>query len=396
MLNEALLRFTLRILHINDVKSFIQLETNTDCQTFRLFMFKSLIKRLLPSTSHSSSNVIKSPSKQAARQYINKNESSQHLVDYSEYFINTLLSPVELYRDQFYDILFGKAKISKQDDELSIYIAMKVETILSKPELILDDLPVLPASLTQIINHLNNDEFDAHLVVDLLKSEPMIAAKVIKLANSPYYNRTNRQVTDIKSAFMQLGAYGLSKGVIDGFMSQLVPQSNLYFQYYGKRIWQHSMATGMIARELIDHSHCKTQSAEGYLIGLICNIGDIVIYQVLVDAFKYSHPDCVPDSWLFRQIITKHSKKLTYAIAKHWGLPESILRVLELQTKLRSSEQLSVIYGKYTVSCYIYEARVISKLKLQLEESTMNRDELKMQACALVHSREALNFINEL
>lgn len=350
-------------------------------------MFKSLIRRLM---TRGRVEGVAQPTTGISPQ------SLHYLADYTDYLTLVNQSPVQQYRDQFYDVLFGKVSANKPHDELSLYVAQEVEKILADPEIILDSLPVLPASLNKIVAHLGRDEFDPSVVVDLLKNEPMIAAKVIKLANSSFYNRHNKEVTDIKSAFMRLGSYGLSKGVIDGFMSQLVPQSNLYFAHYGKKIWQHSMNTGTIARELINHSHCSEESAQGYLIGLISNLGDIVIYQVMVEAFKFAHPNCMPDSGLFRQIISKNAKRLTYAIAKHWQLPTGILRVLELQMKLKSVNHLEVIYGKYTVSCYIYEARIISKLKLRMEDGQTDFDELKEQANAMVHTQEARNFIAEM
>ena len=350
-------------------------------------MFKSLIKLLLPHSDvkkSKSTSVKISPSK------------TSHNIDFNDYFIDSIISPEQRYRDEFYDVLFGAVQPNKEQDELSIHVAIKVEQILKKPALILDSLPVLPASLSKIVEHLGNDNFDANVVIELLKNEPMIAAKVIKLANSSFYNRSNKEVTDIKSAFMQLGSYGLSKGVIDGFLSQLVPQSNLYFQHYGQQIWQHSLATGAVARELINHSHCSEQSQQAYLIGLISNLGDIVIYQLMVEAFKYAHPDCLPDSRLFRQIISCHSKYITYAIAQNWQLPASILRPLELQTKLKSADKLALVCGKYPVSCFIFEARIISKLQLRMEANSTELEELKAQALQLVNSEQARSYIQEI
>ena len=350
-------------------------------------MFKSLIKRLLPHSDVKISN---------ATSVKDTSIETSHNIDLNEYFVDSLVSPEQRYRDEFYDVLFGEVQHNKEQDELSIQVAVKVEQVLKKPALILDALPVLPASLSKIVEHLGNDNFDANVVIELLKNEPMIAAKVIKLANSSFYNRSNKEVTDIKSAFMQLGSYGLSKGVIDGFLSQLVPQSDVYFQHYGQLIWQHSLATGAIARELINHSHCSEQSQQAYLIGLISNLGDIVIYQIMVEAFKYAHPDCLPDSRLFRQIISRHSKRITYVIAQNWRLPASILRPLELQTKLKSADKLALVCGKYPVSCFIFEARIISKLQLRMDANLTEFEALKTQALRLVHSEQARSYIQEM
>lgn len=234
------------------------------------------------------------------------------------------------------------------------------------------------------------------ILILLLNNEPMIAAKVIKLANSSFYNRNGKDVTDLKAAFMKLGANGLSKGVIDGFVSQLTPQSNLYFQFYGKKIWQHSLNIGTITRALLEDSEDSAKAGQGYLTGLICSLGDIIVYQFLVEAFKHSHPDCSPDSWLFRQVITKNAKPLSHAIAEHWELPKEILTTLHRQTLLKSKQQLAILVDKDKVSCFIYEARVISKLMLALDEPGCDLNAEKQKALELVYSQQAIRYIETI
>ncbi|WP_114327078.1 HDOD domain-containing protein [Candidatus Colwellia aromaticivorans] len=72
----------------------------------------------------------------------------------------------------------------------------------------MENLPVLPVSLAKVIEQLNDEEFDTEVLISLIQQEPVIAGKVIELANSSYYNRNNKNITDLKSAFMLLGANG--------------------------------------------------------------------------------------------------------------------------------------------------------------------------------------------
>ena len=108
------------------------------------------------------------------------------------------------------------------------------------------------------------------------------------------------------------------EGVINGFVSKLTPQSQIYFKQYGNKIWQHSLDTGVIANALIKASPFKAEAAQGYLIGLICNLGDMIIYQLLMEAFSFVHPDSQPNSYAFKELMQKKSKSLAYHIAKHW------------------------------------------------------------------------------
>jgi HD-like signal output (HDOD) protein len=309
-----------------------------------------------------------------------------------------IYSKEEIYQNEFYSFLFGKpdSELIEEQDELSLVITKKIEIILSNPNIVLNVLPIMPQSLTQLVGQLDNKDFDTDIIINLLQEEPIIAAKVLKLANSSFYNRNAKEIVDLKSAFMQLGKNGLSEGVINGFVSQLVPQSNIYFKLYGKKIWEHSLSTGIIAKQLIENASLKHKSAEGYLIGLICHLGDAVIYQLLIEAFAIVNPDCQPSSSLFKDVMRKKSKRLTYYIAKSWGLPTSILNVLAIQVKLNNTSQFAAAFDKHSIACYIHEASIISELKLRLESETINKDYINEVKLSLLFTKEAAEYVDNL
>jgi HD-like signal output (HDOD) protein len=307
----------------------------------------------------------------------------------------SLASVEERHQQEFYDFLFGQSPATTQHDELSYYVADKIETVLRKPNSIIEAMPVLPASLSKVIDQLSDDNFDAQELITLIQQEPSIAAKVIELANSSFYNRTDKEITDLKSAFMLLGSNGLMEGVINGFVSKLTPQSQIYFKQYGNKIWHHSLTTGVISKELINKSLYKKEAAQGYLVGLICNLGDMIIYQLLMEAFSFIHPDCQPNSYAFKELMQQKSKKLTYHIAKHWQFPQSILDALALQVKLTNASMLPAVFSKRPMACYVYEGNIISELIMMFEHKDKTEDEIKVAAEILLHSDEAKQYVEQ-
>lgn len=306
------------------------------------------------------------------------------------------LTAEEQHQKAFYAFLFGQGKQVDQHDEISLYVSQQVERLLKSPQSILTNLPALPLSLSTILAQLNDNNFDTEKLIGLIQQEAMIAAKVIELANSSFYNRSNKEIKDLKTAFMLLGANGLMEGVINGFVSKLAPQSPIYFKQYGTKIWQHSLSTGLIAKALLSKSQYKSESAQGYLIGLICNLGDMIIYQLLIESFSIVHPDCQPNSYAFKDLMSKNSKKITYHIAKHWNFPDSILDVLAVQTKLSKSAMLPVLFPKRPIACYVYEANVISELALRFEHNEIDENELLAAKNQLVFSNESQDYIDNL
>jgi HD-like signal output (HDOD) protein len=299
----------------------------------------------------------------------------------------------ETHQQEFYDFLFGQSPATTQHDELSHYVAAQIDTVLRNPQTILQEMPVLPASLSKVVEQLSDNNFDTQELLNLIQQEPSIAAKVIELANSSFYNHTDKEIADLKSAFMLLGSNGLIEGVINGFVSKLTPQSHIYFKQYGNKIWQHSLATGVIAKALINTSTYKEEEAQGYLIGLICNLGDMIIYQLLMEAFSFVHPDCQPNSYAFKELMQINSKKIAYHLAKHWHFPPSILDALALQVKLTKSSMLSAAFTKRPMACFVFEANIISELIMMFEHKDKTEEQLYEAVTELLYSEEAKHYI---
>lgn len=361
-------------------------------------MFKSSIKNLFsapkkinePNYFYFEDNDVNKAAKQMKKEAL---AELQTLMELKQVDITSI---EVIHQEAFYDFLFGRSSSKNQHDELSLYISNKIENFLSKPKNIFEALPVLPLSLTQVIKQLNDKEFDTKILIDMIHKDPIIATKVIELANSSHYNRSNKSITNLKSAFLLLGVNGLMEGVVNGFISKLIPQSQIYFRQYGNKIWKHCFTTGVISKDLINRSHYKQESGEGYFIGLICNLGEIIIYQLLMEAFSYVHPDYQPSSFAFKDLMFKNSKKITYHIAQYWNLPSSIIDVLALQEELTKSSMLPFIFSKQPIGCYIYEANMISKLELMLEHQEIDNDALSNIKSCLVFSDEAKQYLEKL
>tara|TARA_B110000211_G_scaffold72209_1_gene83713 strand:+ start:17752 stop:18879 length:1128 start_codon:yes stop_codon:yes gene_type:complete len=358
-------------------------------------MFKKLFSKIFKKSAKSTTNLYYFEESRKAANAEEEVEHKQVSIDYKpvETTVNQAIirSFEEQYQQDFYDYLLGPSPTadSAHNDELSVLITEKIESLLKSPKLILDSLPTLPLSLTKIMAQLNNDDFDANELIKLIQQEPAIAAKVIELANSSYYNRQSKEINDLKSAFMVLGVQGLSEGVINGFVSRLVPHPSIYFRQYGQKIWQHSLCTGVTAKALVAKSSLKAHAAQAYFIGLIANLGDLIIYQLLIDAFAVVHPDCQPNSALFKNMMAKNSKKLTYFIAKYWNFPHSILEVLALQEKVKKSALLPALHKKMPIACFIYEAKVISELQMRLTQQKIADDYLKEVSTSLIFTEQA-------
>lgn len=86
------------------------------------------------------------------------------------------------------------------------------------------------------------DDPDIHLdkVAQLVQAEPLLAAKVVGMANSVAFNRSGRPVSDARSAVSRLGVTlvrALSTAVI---LRQLSASPNPAHESLAARLWEHS------------------------------------------------------------------------------------------------------------------------------------------------------------
>ena len=297
--------------------------------------------------------------------------------------------PEQVLQSLYYTYLFGDASDQPGNDELSPLVRKKMEELLQKPQQILKSMPVLPSSVTEIMTQICNRDFDTEKVLSLLKQEPVVAAKVLKLANSSYYNKGQNPQTELKSAFLLLGVDGLSEGVINSFIKALVPQDNMYFKFYGKRLWASSVLTANYAKQLLQKSTNFHLAPQAHLLGLINNLGDIILYQLMIEAFNQLHPDNTPSSSLFQELLKDNAKKLTCTLAKQWQFPPLITQSLAIQTQLENTNISFANLSHQPLACYLYEARLLTKLRLSQSNNLLNEEELQQILTQLTLSDEA-------
>lgn len=285
---------------------------------------------------------------------------------------------------QYYDSLFGQNPPTTEYDELSFQVSEKLKTLFKQPDLIVNCLPILPKSLQKIIAVMDGADFNGEELVELIAEEPLIAAKVLELANSGFYRRGDKEITDLTQAFMTLGTQGLTEGVINGFVNNVAPQSPIYYKQYGQQLWQLSLDTGLYSRDVATRELGADYSGQAYLIGLISNIGDMVIFQLMLDAFQRVHPDNQPNSYAFKRMMLAYSGQLAVQIAQYWQLPTTIVEALKLLKLGPDSEMLKRQNKIRPLAALVCEVNTHQKLNYLRSRNLLNEQTYEYYSQALL------------
>lgn len=291
-----------------------------------------------------------------------QNKPSEAIKSHSLPDLSILHTKLSAHENDFISLLFGESgagAIESVDDidPLSTYVLKKLEAILLEPQAMFEHLPVMPNSMFVLTSILKDKDFKVDELLKVIESEPSIAADVVKLANVMQVSPDAKQITNLNKAFMTMGSDGLLEGVVSVYIDKFKPAPGVYFKVFGEKIWKHSQQTAAICRDLEKQE--RGDYATAYFTGLLKNLGTMILFHLLVDAFYYVDPNASPRSLAFKLVFKKYSKKVTDALVEYWELPEPVTTALKLQNSK------ALVDNKLAKS--VFEANRLSEIKMLWE-----------------------------
>lgn len=266
----------------------------------------------------------------------------------------------------FYDYLLGGQKTDSVS-ALERSILLDINVLLDKPDLLLDCLPKLPHSVNKLMALLDADDFNLNAFCAVVEKDPAIAAQLISVANSAQYNPGGDDITDIKRAFSLLGSQGVKQHVLMSVVKGVSTISNAYFKAFGEKIWVHSEDTAQLCRNLARLRGLDGDTA--FLIGLIHDMGKIVIFRLIVDAFRRSSPDEKLGSSVVKHLLQQKSMQLSVLVATNWQMPKVVVTAIRDLSMSERQSSFSPL-GEILINAnFVSEWRLVLKAGLSTEQA---------------------------
>ncbi|OZG70567.1 hypothetical protein BTA51_25900 [Hahella sp. CCB-MM4] len=142
-------------------------------------------------------------------------------------------------------------------------------------ELKVNKLPTLPHVLTEILDACLNPSFNFRQISEIISRDSVMAAKVIAVANSPSYLRENH-ATSVDRALLVIGTERIKTIAITVSIQQFFSEFNTSQTQYLKSFWNNSLTTALFAKAIATLTSYP-QPEHAYLIGLLHNIGELVL-----------------------------------------------------------------------------------------------------------------------
>jgi HD-like signal output (HDOD) protein len=280
----------------------------------------------------------------------------------------------------FYDAMFGQHERVQCMTRIEQEVLDKVRNILNCPDKLSNQIPPLPIILIQLLDKLQDKNADFIEVADIIEHDPALAATILKTANSPLYYRGNEPICSLRKAISLLGMTEVTSIASTIMVEKIRPPQPIYYKLFGRQIWVHSVCCAFMCRTLA--GTCGEDEFNAHFIGLIHDIGKIIVFNCLCEAFSSSASDSSPGSQIFKEIMSEMSTDISSFVAQEWNLPSLYCEALAQQRSKKVSPLAKILY-KANLLCEIYllftknmicEKQIADLLEKMSLESTLWQD----------------------
>ncbi len=203
----------------------------------------------------------------------------------------------------------------------------------SKPNIIhelkVDRLPSLPNVLVEMLRACENNQASFQELSQIISRDPVIAGRVIFLANSSFYN-PGTKITSLERALFLLGTDTLKSIVITASIQQFFSAFKSAHSEFLQAFWQRSLSCALLAKSLAILTSYPNPD-EVYLTGLLHNIGELVLDSNHPGLYQQSS-DFLSDQEQLdieqKQFSFTHAQVGAY-LAKEWGLSQFTCDAIE-------------------------------------------------------------------
>lgn len=191
------------------------------------------------------------------------------------------------------------------------------------------DLTIVPPVLIQIVSLPDDNELSFKEMANMVQSDQILTSRLLKLANSPFYNRGNR-ITSLRDVIVRLG-FRIVRSMIFVALSDSIFQEGNYRKFRDE-VWFHSIAKGVFGAKECERVTGLKESDMALVGGLLQDLGKIILNTI--DRKKYIEVlnEFLETGTNIREIEIRHfgvdHAAMGVAAARMWKLPDNIVRLI--------------------------------------------------------------------
>jgi HD-like signal output (HDOD) protein len=193
------------------------------------------------------------------------------------------------------------------------------------------DLPSFPEVAVRVRRVLSDPKSSVDQVVRVVGSEPALAARLMRIANSASLNRSGKVVTELRTAISRIGYNMVRSASISFAMAQIRNSNKLAgLEHYLQDVWQRSTRVAAFAFVLAKVcTRSRINPDEAMLTGMMHSIGKLYVLTRVA-----AHPELFANAAVLDEILEQWHPSIGKAILENWEFPETMAQAVGEQAEL--------------------------------------------------------------
>lgn len=184
-------------------------------------------------------------------------------------------------------------------------------------------LPGLPESALKIRHAINSPEVGSSEIIQIVQSDPVLSARLLKVANSPLYG-TWREIKTVRDAVRRMGLETTKNLSFSLSVKQLYSARTSLVKKHIQKIYDESISIAAIAYVIAQNRTPHLDPEQALLSGLIQNLG-------LIPILKYvdEHPSMMQTIDMLGKSIENLQLPVTALLFNEWNFDSEFIQIVE-------------------------------------------------------------------
>jgi len=194
------------------------------------------------------------------------------------------------------------------------------------------DVPALSSVGMSLIQELTRSDTSVKKLTDIINAEPVVAAKVLRHANSAYYGITHK-IQTVHHAITMLGLAEIKEIAFNLYFYSFTRSHSDSASEFFERYLRRSITTATLCKKICSHYGFQAVGlGEAYLAGLLQNIGVFLLFRFrrkkYMEAVELRETHEIPLYAAEEQVFGCNHADVGGWLAQQWNLPENLQEVI--------------------------------------------------------------------
>lgn len=252
----------------------------------------------------------------------------------------------------------------------------------------LSGLPSMPQIVFKAHAIMDNPNSSTKQVAELIETDPAIAAKVLKMANSAYYGMSGK-VSSVQHAAVVLGDKALGELITLAGTAALLGDRLYGYALDSGELWRHSMTVAFGSKIIAQRQRPHLEN-DAFSVGLIHDVGKLVLDRPVLNRKSLFDEFMAGGDKTFlsaeNRILGFNHADIGYDICRHWQIPDALAEAIRWHhrpSEAADDELVSIVAMADTIANMAAAMNMVGRIDSGIEAVMYLVDDTLMENLAL-------------